>query len=106
MRAWLLQPLPSFHDALATSKQTAEFYTRRKPLSATINTLANALYKVRQQRWGAGKQGAPECGGACSWLDTNVALVGWMDRQLSGCYQKWKLAAWVAAWMVHRSADG
>ena len=26
---------------------TSAFYVRRKPLSATINTLANALYKVR-----------------------------------------------------------
>jgi hypothetical protein len=43
----LLQPLPSFQDAIATATSTAEFYTRRKPLSATINTLANALYKAR-----------------------------------------------------------
>lgn len=42
----MLQPLPSFTDAIATAQRTAEFYTRRKPLSATINTLANALYKV------------------------------------------------------------
>ncbi|KAF5835297.1 SE-domain-containing protein [Dunaliella salina] len=42
----MLQPLPSFEDALATSSATADFYTQRKPMSATINTLANALYKV------------------------------------------------------------
>lgn len=42
----MLKPLPSFQDALQTSKRTADFYTRRKPLSATINTLANALYQV------------------------------------------------------------
>jgi squalene monooxygenase len=42
----MLQPLHSFQDAVTTSHSTAEFYTRRKPLSATINTLANALYKV------------------------------------------------------------
>ena len=42
----MLQPLPSFQDAVTTSHSTAQFYTRRKPLSATINTLANALYKV------------------------------------------------------------
>lgn len=42
----MLQPLPDFKDSIATANQTAEFYTKRKPLSATINTLANALYKV------------------------------------------------------------
>jgi hypothetical protein len=42
----MLQPLPSFEDAIATARSTAEFYTKRKPVSATINTLANALYKV------------------------------------------------------------
>jgi hypothetical protein len=42
----MLQPLPSFEDAIATAHRTAEFYTKRKPVSATINTLANALYKV------------------------------------------------------------
>ena len=43
----MLRPLPDFSDALATARTTAAFYTRRKPLSATINTLANALYRVR-----------------------------------------------------------
>lgn len=42
----MLQPLSAFSDPIETSKTTADFYTRRKPLSATINTLANALYKV------------------------------------------------------------
>lgn len=42
----MLRPLPDFSDPLATSSATAAFYTRRKPLSATINTLANALYQV------------------------------------------------------------
>lgn len=42
----MLRPLPSLADAFGTAQQTADFYTRRKPLSATINTLANALYKV------------------------------------------------------------
>mmetsp|Transcript_26909 Transcript_26909/g.58754 ORF Transcript_26909/g.58754 Transcript_26909/m.58754 type:complete len:505 (-) Transcript_26909:910-2424(-) len=42
----MLQPLPSFQDALATASRTQDFYTRRKPVAATINTLANALYKV------------------------------------------------------------
>jgi squalene monooxygenase len=42
----MLRPLPDFEDAIATAERTAEFYTARKPLSATINTLANALYKV------------------------------------------------------------
>lgn len=42
----MLRPLPDFSDALRTAATTAAFYTRRKPLSATINTLANALYQV------------------------------------------------------------
>ena len=42
----MLRPLPDFTDPLVTSDTTAQFYTLRKPLSATINTLANALYKV------------------------------------------------------------
>lgn len=42
----MLNPLPDLRDSLATARQTAAFYTRRKPLSATINTLANALYSV------------------------------------------------------------
>lgn len=42
----MLQPLPNFDDAISTARSTAEFYTKRKPVSATINTLANALYKV------------------------------------------------------------
>ena len=50
----MLRPLPDFTDSLATADTTAAFYTRRKPLSATINTLANALYQVRHLE-------------ACSW---------------------------------------
>lgn len=42
----MLRPLPDLSDPLATADATAAFYVRRKPLSATINTLANALYKV------------------------------------------------------------
>ncbi|KAK2077122.1 hypothetical protein QBZ16_004756 [Prototheca wickerhamii] len=33
-------------DAAAVADATAEFYLRRKPWAATINTLANALYRV------------------------------------------------------------
>ncbi|EFN52926.1 hypothetical protein CHLNCDRAFT_137251 [Chlorella variabilis] len=42
----MLRPLPTFANKLATSRATSTFYVRRKPVSATINTLANALYKV------------------------------------------------------------
>lgn len=42
----MLRPLPTFDNKLATRDATSSFYVRRKPLSATINTLANALYKV------------------------------------------------------------
>lgn len=42
----MLEALPSFEDPAATALATRGFYTARKPLSATINTLANALYAV------------------------------------------------------------
>jgi len=42
----ILAALPSFEDPAATALATRGFYTARKPLSATINTLANALYAV------------------------------------------------------------
>lgn len=42
----LLRPLPGLGDPVATADATAAFYVRRKPVSATINTLANALYRV------------------------------------------------------------
>lgn len=42
----MLGALPSFEDPAATALATRGFYTARKPLSATINTLANALYAV------------------------------------------------------------
>lgn len=44
--AKVLGALPDFADPAATALATAGFYTARKPLSATINTLANALYAV------------------------------------------------------------
>ena len=42
----MLQPLPDLGDAAATAAATAAFYSKRTPLSSTINTLANALYQV------------------------------------------------------------
>jgi squalene monooxygenase len=42
----LLASLRDFSDPAATAVATAGFYTARKPLAATINTLANALYAV------------------------------------------------------------
>lgn len=42
----MLRPLPDLTDPIATADATAAFYVKRKPVSATINTLANALYKV------------------------------------------------------------
>jgi len=42
----MLQPVMDFTDPKLTSAATRHFYTKRKPVSATINTLANALYKV------------------------------------------------------------
>ncbi|KAK3211024.1 hypothetical protein Dsin_015730 [Dipteronia sinensis] len=42
----LLKPLGDFHDAACLSKYLESFYTLRKPVASTINTLAGALYRV------------------------------------------------------------
>ena len=65
----MLRPLPDFSDALRTAGTTAAFYTRRKPLSATINTLANALYQVPHST--RPRQSAFSCPamGTGRWLD-------------------------------------
>lgn len=42
----MLRPLPDLSNPARTADATASFYVRRKPVSATINTLANALYRV------------------------------------------------------------
>ncbi|KAH1106780.1 hypothetical protein J1N35_010548 [Gossypium stocksii] len=42
----LLKPLRDLNDAPTHSKYLESFYTLRKPVASTINTLAGALYKV------------------------------------------------------------
>ncbi|KAF7801519.1 squalene monooxygenase-like [Senna tora] len=42
----LIRPLHDLHDASALCKYLESFYTLRKPVASTINTLAGALYKV------------------------------------------------------------
>lgn len=42
----LLKPLCDLHDASSLCKYLESFYTLRKPVASTINTLAGALYKV------------------------------------------------------------
>ncbi|KAK4751461.1 hypothetical protein SAY87_004943 [Trapa incisa] len=42
----LLKPLQDLNDAMALCKYLESFYTLRKPVASTINTLAGALYKV------------------------------------------------------------
>ncbi|KAI4324821.1 hypothetical protein MLD38_030274 [Melastoma candidum] len=42
----LLKPLHDFHDPATLCKYLEPFYTLRKPVASTINTLAGALYKV------------------------------------------------------------
>ncbi|KAA3474064.1 Squalene monooxygenase isoform 4 [Gossypium australe] len=42
----LLRPLHDLHDADSLAKYLESFYTLRKPVASTINTLAVALYKV------------------------------------------------------------
>ncbi|EOX97271.1 hypothetical protein QUC31_015774 [Theobroma cacao] len=42
----LLRPLRDLHDASALCRYLESFYTLRKPVASTINTLAGALYKV------------------------------------------------------------
>nr|KJB18067.1 hypothetical protein B456_003G032500 [Gossypium raimondii] len=42
----LLRPLHNLHDAASLTSYLESFYTLRKPVASTINTLAGALYKV------------------------------------------------------------
>ncbi|KAA8536319.1 hypothetical protein F0562_028797 [Nyssa sinensis] len=42
----LLRPLRNLNDSYALCKYLESFYTLRKPVASTINTLAGALYKV------------------------------------------------------------
>ncbi|KAL3685737.1 hypothetical protein R1sor_003759 [Riccia sorocarpa] len=42
----MLKPLPDFSDSSALCDYLQAFYTRRKPVASTINTLAGALYRV------------------------------------------------------------
>ncbi|KAL2459991.1 Squalene epoxidase 1 [Abeliophyllum distichum] len=42
----LLRPVQDFSNAAALTKHLESFYTLRKPVASTINTLAGALYKV------------------------------------------------------------
>ncbi|KAM3756894.1 hypothetical protein ACB098_02G147500 [Castanea mollissima] len=42
----LLKPLHDLNDAASLSRYLESFYTLRKPVASTINTLAGALYKV------------------------------------------------------------
>lgn len=42
----LLRPLRDLHDVSALRNYLEKFYTLRKPVASTINTLAGALYKV------------------------------------------------------------
>nr|AEM89290.1 squalene epoxidase 2 [Eleutherococcus senticosus] len=42
----LLRPLRDLHDSSTLSKYLESFYTLRKPVASTINTLAGALYNV------------------------------------------------------------
>nr|UTK56352.1 squalene epoxidase 2 [Crataegus pinnatifida] len=42
----LLKPLGNLHDAASLCIYLESFYTLRKPVASTINTLAGALYKV------------------------------------------------------------
>lgn len=42
----LLKPLKDLNDAPTLCKYLESFYTLRKPVASTINTLAGALYKV------------------------------------------------------------
>lgn len=53
---------------------TSAFYVRRKPLSATINTLANALYKVRRAAVGC-------CRGSCGLPGEVIQVCGLVDLQ-------------------------
>ncbi|KAK9213275.1 hypothetical protein WN943_002662 [Citrus x changshan-huyou] len=42
----LIKPLQDFHDAASLNQYLESFYTLRKPVASTINTLANSAYQV------------------------------------------------------------
>ena len=67
----MLRPLPDLADPMATAAATAAFHTRRKPLSATINTLANALYRVFCAGPGAAHEAMRQ---ACSCMFSSPSL--------------------------------
>jgi squalene monooxygenase len=48
----MLSPLPTFKDTAAVRERMDAFYAHRTAPALTINTLANALYKVRRQGLG------------------------------------------------------
>nr|BAR46030.1 squalene 2,3-epoxidase [Botryococcus braunii] len=77
----LLHSLPDFRDPEKTRKATYAFYRRRKHLSGTINTLANALYQVFCDRGTPTHESLRQAcfdylkrGGSCS--DGPIAMLG------------------------------
>lgn len=46
----LLHPVGDLSEAVSVAKCAVAFYTQRAPLAATLNTLANALHEVVQQK--------------------------------------------------------
>ncbi|GLT44247.1 hypothetical protein SLA2020_181560 [Shorea laevis] len=57
----LLRPLHDLNDAASLSKYLESFYTLRKPVASTINTLAGTLYKVFSPSDQAGKEMRQAC---------------------------------------------
>ena len=76
-------------DPASTAKQTFAYYTRRKPWAATINTLANALYKVRAERCRAPLMPASSCvSRAQVFCDTGES---WSEEMRQACFDYLRL---------------
>ena len=77
----MLRPLHSFGNPVATATTTSRFYTLRKPLSATINTLANALYRVSPP--------PPPPPESCSWHLVALVADGLIAAFRLRCIPSW-----------------
>ena len=75
-------------DPVLTAKQTYAYYTRRKPWAATINTLANALYKARGAARGRAAMRCSHTHAAQVFCDTGES---WSEEMRQACFDYLRL---------------
>ncbi|XP_062022693.1 squalene monooxygenase SE1-like [Rosa rugosa] len=92
----LLRPLRDLNDAPALCNYLESFYTLRKPVSSTINTLASALYKVfcaspdpARQEMREACFGYLSLGGICSYGP--VSLLSGLNPRPLHLFLHWRL---------------